>query len=181
VSKENKENAVFGKRKKWDINPDLPVVLPPWSECDCNDSSNTESVLPTPTKASVTFTICKGDDASEAETEDFSLHNKTRTIGGPVNITNNINSTKQNEKKDVRRSLQVVSKTTGEKKKKAQHRKSMDVKRAKAKSLPGLPQRKLTLKKPTATSVQHKGVRTILYMICLCIYLFIYRTIALCQ
>lgn len=198
MSKENKENTVWcgpctsriGTRKKWDLNPDLPVILPPWSECDNNDFSNAESVPPTPTKASVTFTIYKGDNTSTAEEDNVSLQNKTRCkrgVGGPVNITNNINSTKQNEKKDARRSWQVVSKVTVEKKKRVQQRRSMDVRKVTTKStLPGLPQRKLTLKKPTVTSVQHRGVKCILYLcICLFIYLFyvfiiICRTIALC-
>ena len=168
MSKEDKENAVGtsrkGTRKKWDLNPDLPVVLPPWTECNGNDFSCSENIPPTPAKSSVTFIISKEDSASPTE-EESKLKSQipcSKTTGnyGPVNITNNVTFTKQNDKKDGRRSLPVVSKATAENKRKVQQRRSAGVRKVatKSTSVAGLPQRRLTLKKSTSTSVQ-RGMR----------------------
>lgn len=173
MSKEDKENAVRctskkGGRKKWNLNPDFPVVLPP-SDCDANDLSCTDSDSTTSARASVTFIVCKENDSSTAK-EDVKLKNKVpwcdRTAGnyGPLSITNNVNSSTQNNKKDVRRSLQVISKTKVENKKKVVQRRSTDVRKVATKptSVAGLPQRRLRLKKPTSTSVQQRGTQDII-------------------
>ena len=171
MSKGDKENAVGtmkkGARKKWDLNPDLSVVLPPWTECDSNDFNSSENIPPTSAKPSSTFIICKEDSASPTEEETKLKNkiscNKTTSNHGPVNITNNVTFTKPNDKRDGgRRSLQVVSKATVDNKKKIQQRRSADVRKLATKpaSVVGLPQRRLTLKKSTSTAVaQQRGVK----------------------
>lgn len=169
MSKEDKENAVGtmkkGARKKWDLNPDLSVVLPPWTECDSNDFNSSENIPPTSAKSSSTFIICKENSASltegEAKPKNKISCNKTTGNHGPVNITNNVTCTKPYDKKDGRRSLQVVSKVTAENKKKIQQRRSADVRKVatKSTSVVGLPQRRLTLKKPSTALVQQRGVK----------------------
>ena len=166
MSKEDKENAVGtrkGARKKWDLNPDLSVVFPPWTECDSNNF-NCSEIIPSTSSKSSAIIVCKEDSTSPIE-EEGKLRSKipcnkiTTGNHGPVNITNNVTFTKTNDKKDGRRSLQVVSKATAENKKKAQQRRSVDVRKAatKSTSVAGLPQRRLTLKKSTA-SVCQRGV-----------------------
>ena len=175
MSKEDQENAAWcasgeaGRkraRKKWDLNPDLSVVLPPCTECDGNDFSCSEIIPSSSAKSSTAFIVCKEDSASptEEEVKPKNAISNNKTIGnhGPVNITNSVTFTKQNDKKDGRRSLQVVSKATVKNPKKAQQRRSTDVRKVatKSTSVPGLPQRKLTLKKSTSTaSVQQRGVK----------------------
>lgn len=140
----------------------MSVVLPPWSECDGDLSSYPESVSSTSIRGS-TFEISKRDNSTATERDDVTLKNKTsynRIVNnhGTVNITNNVNSTKQIDKKDTR-SFQVVSKVTLENKKKAQQRRSVGVRKVTAKStstVAGLPQRRLTLKKTTPL-VQQRG------------------------
>ena len=145
-----------GARKKWDRNPNFSVVFPPWSESDCQDFSSTDNVLPTSAKSSATFIIY---DASVTQ-EDVKLRNKilcdsTTSNQGLLTVTNHVNSTKQS--KDIRRSLQVVSKSKVESKRKIQQRRSTVT--TKSTSVAGLPQRKLALKKPAKTSVQQRGIR----------------------
>ena len=103
--------------------------------------------------------------------EDVKLKNKIpcdRTTSnhgpprGPLDVSNYVNSTKQNNK-NVRRSLQVVSKSKVENKKRIQQRRSTDVRKVatKSTSAAGLPQRRLTLKKPAATTVQQRGTKNV--------------------
>ena len=162
MSKEDKENAVGttkkNARKKWDLNPDLSVLLPPWNECDGSDCNSSENIPPASAKSSSTFIICKEDSASATEEEVNKVpYKKTTGNHGPNNVT----FTKVNDKKDGRRSLQVVAKVTAENKKKIQQRRS-DVRKVATKpaSVAGLPQRRLTLKKSTSTAlVQQQGVK----------------------
>lgn len=171
LRKADKENAVRcdsrkGTRKKWDRNPDSSVVFPPWSESDCQDFSNAGNVSPTSAKSSATFVVYKENDTSVTQ-EDVKLKNKilcdrTTSNHGVLTVTNHGNSTKQSNK-DVRRSLQVVSKNKVENKRKIQQRRSTDVRKVatKSTSVAGLPQRRLTLKKPAKTSVQQRGIRNV--------------------
>lgn len=178
MSKDDKENAGLrkGPRKKWNINPDLSVILPPWSECNGKDASYKDIVASTSTKASSTFIICKGDVDSVAE-QGVKLKaniqcDRTSSNHGPVSISNNVNATKQNDKKHVRRSLQVVSKAKVENMRRVQQRRSTDVRRVATNRPAGLPQQRLTLKKSTTTSIKHKGVGNIfivLFYILLCL------------
>lgn len=170
MSKEDKENAFRctskngTRRKKWDINPDFPVVLPR-SSCDNLDVNNEfgyAGSVSTTTKASSTFIIYKGDSISTAEEDKIKLQSKYKNEisngHAPVsNITNSVAVAKQNEKKEIKRSLQVVTKATVEKEKVQQ--KIPNARRSTTKSRPaGLPQRRLTLKKPVVKQVQQRGM-----------------------
>ena len=160
----------------------MPVVLPPWVEKDGDDCTSSEDkILFTSAKPSTTFIVSKENSAvpiEEAKLKNKILCNKAFGNQGPVNITNNV-FTKQNDKKDGRRSAQVVSR---ENKKKIEQRRSLDVRKVAANptSVAGLPQRRLKLKKST-TSVKLRGLESIVIASYYLLLYFILRAIALCQ
>ncbi|XP_065883419.1 abnormal spindle-like microcephaly-associated protein homolog [Dysidea avara] len=149
VEKENKPSFVRKTaRKQWNI-PNQPVLFSAWTKDE--GVSFADTVSPKPIKKSVTFTICNGDsDSSDASATEAASVNQTQNKKPPSNrvpLTNKLNSAYVTSK-NARRSLQNGPSVAAEKKK-VQQRRSLDVKKTTKSTTVGLPQRKLTLKKPT--------------------------------
>ena len=165
VEKENEPLFVRKtSRKQWDL-PDQPVVFSAWTELKDEDADTASSKS---IKKSVTFTICNGDsdsDASATKVTGVNTSNQIQDKKPPSNnrvpLTNKLNRTYVTCNR-ARRSLQNGPSVAVEKKKVLQRR-SLDVKKTTKSTTVGLPQRKLTLKKPAAQSQPRvKGIETLL-------------------